>query len=184
MQCILLRYLIKCFIQGGHPTLDDLQSISTNIKRRSLAMVFNIIEQFREDEQRISMEIKGTNDKLQAHQESHQEQLVSTGVCSISHSWLTRITQDVPKDCTENMIERLDLKLNDFKEEFNKSTAHGHLQYGQGNTTEYIGNLWTIALRFLPIHGTEDVGKIQRSVTDELQRLGELPAPHRVHLCA
>ncbi|KAJ3925760.1 MAG: hypothetical protein NXY57DRAFT_1043831 [Lentinula lateritia] len=140
---------------GGHPTLDDLQSISTNIKRRSLAMVFNIIEQFREDEQRISMEIKGTNDKLQAHQESHQEQL------------------DVPKDCTENMIERLDLKLNDFKEEFNKSTAHGHLQYGQGNTTEYIGNLWTIALRFLPIHGTEDVGKIQRSVTDELQRLGD-----------
>ncbi|KAJ4476853.1 hypothetical protein C8J55DRAFT_489876 [Lentinula edodes] len=141
--------------QCGDHTLDDMQSMFTNIKRRSFAMVFDIIEQFREDEQRISMEIKGTNDRLQAHQESHQEQL------------------DILKDCTENMIERLDLKLNDFKEESNKSTAHGHLQYGQGNTTEYIGNLWTIALRFLPVHGTEDVGKIQRSVTDELQRLGD-----------
>ncbi|KAJ3847268.1 hypothetical protein EV368DRAFT_87921 [Lentinula lateritia] len=141
--------------QCGDHTLDDMQSMFTNIKRRSFAMVFDIIEQFREDEQRISMEIKGTYDRLQAHQESHQEQL------------------DVLKDCAENMIERLDLKLNDFKEEFNKSTADGHLQYGQGNTTEYIGNLWTIALRFLPVHGTEDVGEIQRGVTDELQRLGD-----------
>ncbi|KAJ3805267.1 hypothetical protein F5876DRAFT_81966 [Lentinula aff. lateritia] len=141
--------------QCGDHTLDDMQSMFTNIKRRSFAMVFDIIEQFREDEQRISMEIKGTYDRLQAHQESHQEQL------------------DVLKDCAENMIEHLDLKLNDFKEEFNKSTADGHLQYGQGNTTEYIGNLWTIALRFLPVHGTEDVGEIQRGVTDELQRLGD-----------
>ncbi|KAJ3808852.1 hypothetical protein F5876DRAFT_66940 [Lentinula aff. lateritia] len=140
-------------IVGDHHTLDDMQSMFTNIKRRSLAMVFDIIEQFREDEHRIITKIKGTNDILQAHQESHQEKL------------------DVLKDCTENMIERLDLKLNGFKEKPNKSSAHGNLQYGQGNTTEYIGDLWTIALRFLPIHGTEDVGKIQRSVADELRRL-------------
>ncbi|KAJ3805304.1 hypothetical protein F5876DRAFT_69909, partial [Lentinula aff. lateritia] len=144
---------LSSFQCGDHHTLDDMQSMFTNIKRRSLAMVFDIIEQFREDEHRIIMEIKGTNDILQAHQESHQEQL------------------DVLKDCTENIIERLDLKLNDFKEKPNKSTAHGNLQYGQGNTTEYIGDLWTIALRFLPIHRTEDVGKIQRSVADELRRL-------------
>ncbi|KAJ3848900.1 hypothetical protein EV368DRAFT_67885 [Lentinula lateritia] len=144
---------LSSFQCGDHHTLDDMQSMFTNIKRRSLAMVFDIIEQFREDEHRIITKIKGTNDILQAHQESHQEKL------------------DVLKDCTENMIERLDLKLNGFKEKPNKSSAHGNLQYGQGNTTEYIGDLWTIALRFLPIHGTEDVGKIQRSVADELRRL-------------
>ncbi|KAJ4484393.1 hypothetical protein C8J55DRAFT_488301 [Lentinula edodes] len=144
---------LSSFQCGDHHTLDDMQSMFTNIKRRSLAMVFDIIEQFREDEHRIITKIKGTNDILQAHQESHQEKL------------------DVLKDCTENMIERLDLKLNGFKEKPNKSSAHGNLQYGQGNTTEYIGDLWTIALRFLSIHGTEDVGKIQRSVADELRRL-------------
>ncbi|KAH7876273.1 uncharacterized protein C8R40DRAFT_455495 [Lentinula edodes] len=149
---------LSSFQCGDHHTLDDMQSMFTNIKRRSLAMVFDIIEQFREDEHRIITKIKGTNDILQAHQESHQEKL------------------DVLKDCTENMIERLDLKLNGFKEKPNKSSAHGNLQYGQGNTTEYIGDLWTIALRFLPIHGTEDVGKIQRSVADELRRLDRVVA--------
>ncbi|KAJ3860212.1 hypothetical protein EV359DRAFT_85556 [Lentinula novae-zelandiae] len=151
---------LSSFQCGDHHTLDDMQSMFTNIKRQSLAMVFDIIEQFREDKHRIIMKIKGTNDILQAHQESHQEKL------------------DVLKDCTENMIECLDLKLNGFKEKPNKSSAHGNLQYGQGNTTEYIGDLWTIALRFHPIHGTEDVGKIQWSVAHEL------PAPLRVHLCA
>ncbi|KAJ3872881.1 hypothetical protein F5051DRAFT_444780 [Lentinula edodes] len=122
---------------------EDLTLRFFEMKQEKLRMVLNSVENLRVDGQKLVSQVEKSIERLQVLRESHRERL------------------DVLNDYAENMIERTEQKLNILQKKSPARTTDNILEFGQAHTTEYLGELWTIALRVLTLRATKDARKMQ-----------------------
>ncbi|KAJ3885225.1 hypothetical protein GG344DRAFT_70723 [Lentinula edodes] len=143
-------------IGQNHPDID--QNCTSVPLDEFLQLVLDVVDDFRADGQRIVKQVLEANERLQSCRESHQEHL------------------DLLNDYTDNMVDRLELKLKLLQEKHSNHTNAGvSLECGPVHTTEYLGNLWEIALQFLTSQGPMNTGN---KVLNELYHLSDSIAPH------
>ncbi|KAJ3898753.1 hypothetical protein F5879DRAFT_926799 [Lentinula edodes] len=132
---------------------EDMVSMFFALKKHQLKLVLDVVDDFRADGQRIVERVLEANARLQSYREFHQEHL------------------DILNDYTDNMIDRLEHKLKLLQEKHsNNTTASVSLECGLAHTTEYLGNLWGLALQFLSSQDTMNTGN---KVLNELYHIGD-----------
>ncbi|KAH7868208.1 uncharacterized protein C8R40DRAFT_1178147 [Lentinula edodes] len=130
---------------------EDLTSKFLEMKKEKLRMVLNSVEYLRIDGQKLVSQVEKANERLQVLRDSHRERL------------------DVLNDYAENLIERTEQKLNVLQiQPPDQTTDNVVLEFGQAHTTEYLGELWTIALRALTSRSSKDARKMQSKEEDRV----------------
>ncbi|KAJ3963873.1 hypothetical protein EV361DRAFT_874479, partial [Lentinula raphanica] len=138
-------------------SLEDLQSKFFSAKEQKLRTVLEAVQQFREDGVMIASKIAQVHENLRARLQHHQNFL------------------DILNTSVENVIAQVDLSLNILVEKPSSEAdkldpPDDPLDFGQPHTSEYIEELWVIALRLLPLQGSRSRGYIKNQALDELRR--------------
>ncbi|KAJ3754456.1 hypothetical protein EV360DRAFT_73689 [Lentinula raphanica] len=141
---------------SGETSFQALMSSFLIAKEQKLRMVLNVVEQFRVTEETVASRITEAHETLQARRENLQECLslldrqADHALAHVNHQ--LDILHGKPICQTDRLTDPLD--------------------FGQAQTTEYLEDLWTIALRLLPLQKSTSLGDMKNRVLDEMRRFG------------
>ncbi|KAJ3966012.1 hypothetical protein EV361DRAFT_954470 [Lentinula raphanica] len=135
---------------------EDLKSNFLNVKDQKLQMIHMVIDQFRADGEIVASQLKKAHENLRALRENHGNRL------------------DCLDNLSENTIDRVNKYLDILRTKpTGEADTSNSLQFGQAQTTDYIEDLWTMALRLIPLQGSTSPDNMKTKVLDELRRFGE-----------